>query len=130
MELIYDLRVTQVGPLVDEFTEAGMWVFFHEGAPEELTEFALLHRAAPPLQPLAAGQMIKIDGTRYTVTAVGEVANDNLRNLGHLVLKANGADEPELPGDVCITEQPLPRPEVGTTVQVWLADGEVGDGPV
>lgn len=128
MEPIYDLTVTHVGPLVDEFTEAGIWVFFREGAPDELTEFALLHQATPPDAPIAAGQTIEIAGQRMPITAVGDVANDNIANLGHLVLKANGACEPELPGDVCIAAQPLPTPTIGMTVRIW--QDEVGDGAV
>lgn len=128
MEPIYDLTVTHVGPLVDEFTEAGIWVFFREGAPDELTEFALLHQATPPSTPIAAGQTIEIAGQRMPITAVGDVANDNIANLGHLVLKANGACEPELPGDVCIAAQPLPTPTIGMTVRIW--QDEVGDGAV
>jgi PTS system glucitol/sorbitol-specific IIA component len=116
---IYELSVTGVGPLIDEFTEAGVWVFFRDGAPEELAEFALLHRGDAPREPIAAGQVIEIDGQRYTITAVGDLANANIRNLGHLVLKVNGATVPELPGEVCIEARPLPQPFIGTSLRVW-----------
>lgn len=116
---IYALDVTAVGDFIDEFTAEGVWVFFRDDAPTELAEFALLHHAAVPHEPIAAGQVLAIDGQRFAVTAVGEVANTNIRNLGHMVLKANGATEPELPGDVCIEALPLPQPSVGTTVRVW-----------
>ena len=120
-EPIYALEVTAVGPLVEEFTAAGIWVYFHDDAPEELTEFALLHRAPPPRLPVAAGQTVEIGAQRFAVTAVGPVANDNLRELGHLVLKANGAAEAEMPGDVCIEALPLPEPSVGTELRIWAA---------
>jgi len=116
---IYEIRITGVGDLVEEFTAEGMWVFFHDDAPTELAEFALLHHAAAPHTPIAAGQVLEIDGQRFAVTAVGDVANTNIRNLGHMVLKANGMTEPELPGDVCIEALPLPPPSVGTTIRVW-----------
>ncbi len=116
---IYSLSVSAVGPLIDEFTAAGVWVFFREGAPDELLEFALLHSAEAPRAPIAAGQALDIDGHAYTITAVGELANDNIRALGHLVLKANGATEAELPGDVSIEARPLPNPSIGTTLRIW-----------
>lgn len=116
---IYEICVTAIGPLIAEFTEAGIWVFFHDGAPDELLEFALLHQARAPQEPIAAGQVIEIDGQCYTITGVGDVANTNIRELGHLVLKANGAVEPELPGEICIEARPLPQPFVGTTVRIW-----------
>lgn len=116
---IYEICITAVGDLVEEFTAEGIWVFFHDDAPAELTEFALLHQAQAPREPLAAGQVVEIDGQRFAVTAVGDVANTNIRELGHMVLKANGECSPELPGDVCVEAAPLPAPSVGTTVRVW-----------
>lgn len=115
---IYEIVVTAVGPLVEEFTEAGVWVFFGDNAPEELTEFSLLHHADPPREPIAAGQVLEIDGQPFAITGVGDIANKNIRELGHMVLKANGATEPELPGEVCIETRALPQPSVGTTIRV------------
>jgi PTS system glucitol/sorbitol-specific IIA component len=121
---IYDLEITAVGPLVAEFTAEGIWVFFNEQAPEEVAEFALLHRAAAPRAPIAPGQTITIGAERFRITAVGPVANTNIANLGHLVLKANGLLEAELPGDVCVEARPLPHPSVGLKLHVWPPTGE------
>jgi PTS system glucitol/sorbitol-specific IIA component len=120
---IYELEVTAIGPLVSEFTAHGIWVFFHENAPSEVAEFAILHRASPPREPLVPGQLLEIGDERYTISAVGPVANENLANLGHLVLKANGLTEPELPGDLCVEARPLPEPVVGLRLRVWPAPG-------
>ncbi len=110
----YHARVTGVGPLTVEFVEAGMLVLFGAGAPDELHDFAILHDGQVLHAPLAAGDQVSIDGRGFRVLAVGAVANDNLRNLGHLVLKFNGQTEPELPGDVCLEMSPLPPVQVGT----------------
>lgn len=119
---LYEIEVTAIGPLVCEFTAYGIWVLFHEQAPVEVAEFALLHRATPPQSVLTVGQILEIGTERYTIKAVGEVANINLRQLGHLVIKANGLSEPELPGDVCIESRPLPEPSVGLRIRVWPAE--------
>jgi len=50
--------------------------------------------------------------------AVGDVANENLMNLGHLNLKANGNTQPDLPGDVCIAEVELPEIRIGTSFSI------------
>jgi glucitol/sorbitol PTS system EIIA component len=115
---VYDLSITEIGPLVEEFTEAGLWVFFREGAPAELAEFAILHQAVEPRIPLAPGHVLMIEQEPYRITAVGALANENIRQLGHLVLKANGADEAELPGEVCIEARPLPQPAIGMRLQI------------
>ena len=110
----FTARVTGIGPLTGEFVEAGMLVLFSASAPEELHDFAILHDGQGLQAPVAAGDDVHIDGRAFQVLAVGEVANDNLRNLGHLVLKFNGQSSPELPGDVCLEAQPLPAIAVGT----------------
>lgn len=125
---IYEINITAIGPLVEEFTEAGVWVFFRDDAPEELAEFSMLHHAQAPREPIAAGQVLEIDSQRYAVTAVGDLANKNIRDLGHMVLKANGATEPELPGEVCIEALPFPKPAVGTILRVWRESSEVNNG--
>jgi PTS system glucitol/sorbitol-specific IIA component len=111
--------VTILGALVSEFTSHGIWVFFNEQAPEEVAEFALLHHASAPRRPIAPGQTLEVGAQRYAIQAVGAVANENIANLGHLVLKANGATSPELPGDVCIDARPLPDPFVGMRLRIW-----------
>jgi PTS system glucitol/sorbitol-specific IIA component len=126
-QLIYDLEATAIGPMVGEFTSHGVWVFFGEGAPEEVAEFANLHRAAPPTIQVAPGQTIEIGQQRYAILAVGAIANANIASLGHLVLKANGETTPELPGDVCIEARPLPDPFVGMRLRIW--DEQAKDAP-
>ncbi len=66
--------------------------------------------------------MIDINSNTYTVLAVGSVASDNLLNLGHLDLKANGLTEAELPGDVNIEAVALPIVSVGDIFSVISSD--------
>ena len=54
----------------------------------------------------------------FTVLAVGDVANNNLENLGHLILKFNGETEPEMPGDVCLENKPLPKLVPGLLIRI------------
>lgn len=114
----YLTRVTMVGPLVPDFRDQGLIIFFGENAPEELHEFAVLHQPEITTGGLQPGDEIVIDGVALTILAVGEVANDNLVQLGHLDLKANGETTAALPGDVNVAEGPLPDITVGTTVEI------------
>ena len=118
MTLKYDRRVTSVGELIDEFVSAGILIFFGAGAPEELAEFSVIHEGAPLLEPVAPGDVVTVANETYTVLAVGVVVNTNLANLGHLVLKANGLDAPELPGDVCVEAKPFPAVAAGDTFSI------------
>jgi PTS system glucitol/sorbitol-specific IIA component len=114
----YEATVTGVGPLVGEFTQAGILVFFRQGAPDEVAEFSILHDGQELRAPVAAGDLLRLGEEQYRVLAVGDVANANLASLGHLVVKFNGQTAPELPGDVCVEARPLPAVDVGLRVTI------------
>jgi glucitol/sorbitol PTS system EIIA component len=114
----YQALITQIGPLVSEFIDSGILVLFGADAPEELAEFAILHDGKELVEPVAPGDSVTIGADRFQVLAVGEVANTNLANLGHLVLKFNGQTVVEMPGDVCLEAKKLPPVEVGMLLTV------------
>jgi len=114
----YATMVTAVGEQVAEFITQGLLIWFAEGAPEELHFFTVLHRPTVATGGVRPGDLVRIDDKTFRVTAVGEVANDNMVNLGHMDLKANGAAEAPLPGDICLEELPLPEPRPGTTLVI------------
>lgn len=114
----YECTVKNIGPLVDEFIDAGVIVLFGEDAPEELVEFSIIHDGTELKSDLVPGDIVWIEDVQFKILAVGEVANTNLSNLGHLILKFNGQNEPEMPGDVCLEEKALPAFKVGTRIRV------------
>lgn len=114
----YQGKILSIGPLVKEFTQAGILVFFGEDAPEELLEFSIIHDARDLKKPLAIGDIVTIDIEKYKVLAVGEVANTNLSNLGHLILKFNGDDTARMPGDVNLEAKPVPEINVGMEIKI------------
>lgn len=115
---IYESTVFAIGDLVPAFREQGMLVFFGANAPEELHDFCILHNVDHQEDELKAGDIVSLDDSSYEVLAVGDVANENLMNLGHLNLKANGLTEAELPGDVNIAVQELPEINIGTKISI------------
>ncbi|MER3417557.1 MAG: PTS sorbitol transporter subunit IIA [Chloroflexota bacterium] len=115
-------HVTAIGQGVEEFRAAQVLVFFKEGAPEELAEFSILHAPELNLATVVPGDILRLGPELFRVQAVGAVANENLANLGHLVVKANGRTDPELPGDVCVEAKPLPRLQVGDVIEIWGPD--------
>lgn len=117
-EVVYSSTVTAVGALVPDFREQGILVFFGENAPAELHEFSILHKVDNHNRAPIVGDVIAINDDEFTVLAVGSVASDNLLNLGHLDLKANGLTEAELPGDVNVELRGLPMINVGDRLRV------------
>jgi PTS system glucitol/sorbitol-specific IIA component len=112
-QIVYSTTVTAVGELVSDFADQGVLVFFGEDAPIELHEFSIIHKPDIVERAPQVGDTITLQETVYNVLAVGSVASDNLLNLGHLDLKANGLTEPEMPGDVNVEAVSLPKVNVG-----------------
>ncbi len=105
METIYLTEFTELGPEVPEFLDMGLLVLFKAGAPPELAEMSAMHepesfREEPP----RAGDMLIIGSRELRITAIGEKAWKNVRELGHVVLKFNGQDQTELPGEIYVEE--------------------------
>ena len=114
----YATEVTAGGEQVGEFVAQGLLIWFAEGAPEELHFFSVLHRPTVTTGGVRPGDVLRIDDRTFRVTAVGEVANDNMVNLGHMDLKANGAEDAPLPGDICLEKLPLPEPRPGSALVI------------
>lgn len=57
---------------------------------------------------LAPGAELQLGEQRYPVTAVGDVAEQNLRELGHITLRFDGHREAEFPGTVHVAG-PVPE---------------------
>lgn len=103
---------------MSEFIEGGVLVFFGQNAPPELAEFAVLHDGTELVGQVAPGDQIRLNQHHYRVLAVGEIANQNLDALGHLVIKFNGSTVPEMPGDVCTEAAPVPPLQIGMRFQI------------
>jgi PTS system glucitol/sorbitol-specific IIA component len=114
----YATTVTAVGEQVAEFVTQGLLIWFAEGAPEELHFFSVLHQPTVTSGGVRPGDVVRIDDRVLRVTAVGEVANQNMVQLGHMDLKANGADQAPLPGDICLEKVPLPEVRPGSTLVI------------
>ena len=101
-EPIYLTEVTEIGPEVAEFLEAGLLILFEAGAPPELAEIAVLHEpiSGPREDPPEVGDIRAIGSKECRITAIGYKAWQNIQDLGHAVFKFSGQEEAELPGEI------------------------------
>ena len=118
----WESEVTGVGPDVAMMADEGVLIFFGDPAPPELAEVSVLHTPLhPPQRPIEVGDVVEGAGAPLTVTAVGSIADDNLRDLGHMVLYCDPGPEVQLlPGALHVTgRMALPAP--GTAVRLRAA---------
>lgn len=115
---VYESVVTQVGAQVPAFLDHGILILFGDGAPAELHDISVLHRASVTEDGPQPGDRLHLGAEQFDILAVGHVVRDNLLNLGHIDFKANGETAAKLPGDVCLPTGPLPLLEPGDTVKI------------
>lgn len=115
---VYESTVTVVGSQVAAFLEHGIVIFFADGSPAELHDISVLHRASIAEDGPRPGDTIHLGDTALEILAVGGVVRDNLLNLGHLDLKADGRTEAKLPGDVCVRKGDLALLATGDTFRI------------
>ncbi len=115
----YRATVTSIGDFAGEFINEGVLVFFAESAPDELKEVAVIHnRSEPQISDIAVGDTISLGGEKFPVLAVGSVANENIKNLGHIVIKFNGLNEAEMDGDITVPEVGIPVIKPGLELKI------------
>ena len=116
--LIYPSEIVRIGDQANLFLDEGIVVFFGDNAPEELQDFAVVHKLNEITKEIVVGSKIILSVANLEVTAVGPVANENFKNLGHLVLKLDGAVEAALPGDVSCKYDKKPVIEIGDRLEI------------
>ena len=100
MTVIYQTTITHIGACATMALEEQMLITFREGAPADIEEYCFIHNHVELAGTLQPGAELQLGEQRYPVTAVGEVAEQNLRELGHITLRFDGHREAEFPGTV------------------------------
>lgn len=128
--LKYRAVILEAGAMVEEFLPHGILIFFGSSAPEELREVALVHDGSALLSKLARGDLLKFSAPQdedsgnspfswYRLTSIGDMANANLDELGHLVVHFDGATEPHLPGTISVEPGLEALPSIGTIFEIY-----------
>lgn len=77
---------------------ANMLILFGEGAPADLAEFCFTIDNKDLKGSIPVGGNSGLTNLRFVITAVGNVVEKNLRNLGHISIHFDGSSAGSLPG--------------------------------
>jgi glucitol/sorbitol PTS system EIIA component len=116
--VVYESKVTAVGDQVQAFLDHGLLIFFADSAPAELHDMSVRHTATVAEEGPQEGDTIVLGDHSMEVLAVGPVVGENLLNLGHIDIKANGRTTAKLPGDANVPQQDLPLPTPGDVFRI------------
>ena len=108
MTVIYQTTITHIGASAAMALDEQMLITFREGAPADIEEYCFIHNHGELSGALLPGAELQLGELRYPVTAVGDVAEQNLRELGHITLRFDGQPQAEYPGTVHVVG-PVPQ---------------------
>lgn len=119
MTTIWSTTVTRIGGDAGDMIEAGLYILFGEPVPDALADVSVVHDNASEIaREVKAGDTFVIGDLRYTVDEIGERANANLSELGHIVLYVNQPDQELLPGAVKASGPDAAAPAVGSAITI------------
>ncbi|HEI8867576.1 PTS glucitol/sorbitol transporter subunit IIA [Serratia sp. AKBS12] len=108
MQIIFQTTITRIGDCARDALQDDMLITFREGAPADIEAFCFIHRHGDTAGELRAGGMMELAERRYPITAVGSVATQNLRELGHVTVRFDGEALAEFPGSIHVSG-PVPE---------------------
>lgn len=94
----YSASILEVGENVNSMLQSGLLILFNQSAPAELRSYCVITDDNHLVGQVEKGDTFMIVEHSYIITAIGELANENLYSLGHVSLCFDGADKPKLPG--------------------------------
>jgi PTS system glucitol/sorbitol-specific IIA component len=128
-QVVYESKVTAVGEQVQAFLAHGMLIFFADDSPAELHDMSVRHTATVAEEGPQPGDTIVLGEHTMELLAVGPVVGDNLLNLGHIDIKANGQTTAKLPGDANVAKQDLPLPSPGDVFRITRGNRTATEEP-
>ncbi|MBD1380419.1 PTS glucitol/sorbitol transporter subunit IIA [Metabacillus arenae] len=116
---MYKSIVKEIGELALSFEEEKIMILFGPQAPEGLREVAVIHEVEEDQAESAIkeGSILQIDEQEFTITAVGSLANNNLKELGHISIYFSDPTEEVLPGAVFASPHVLPQIKDGSVIE-------------
>lgn len=105
---IYKTIVTEVGSEAEQFKAEQMIILFGENVPDDLKAYTYRITRNPLEGSIEKGGSVSIGSEHYPITAVGNLVNKNLADLGHITIKFDGASVATLPGTLHVAADQMP----------------------
>ncbi len=117
----YSTKVVGVGGQVANFLSAGkMLVMFDDSMVlPELRDISVLHSGNQINDIIKPGSIFKIVDTEFRILKVGNDVQNNLKNLGHVVIKFDGGTGELLEGSIHVEDKPIPKIQVGDEISIF-----------
>ncbi|MFI7480880.1 PTS glucitol/sorbitol transporter subunit IIA [Kocuria sp. M1R5S2] len=124
-DIIYDSEVSTVGEEAASMVEGGVLIFFADPCPAALAEVSVVHKpSGPASRDPRPGDVLQLGEKSVRITKMGDIAASNLRELGHVVVYMDPAENMKLlPGAIHAQGTlDLPRPGARFTIHTGSAE--------
>jgi glucitol/sorbitol PTS system EIIA component len=119
MHTKFDTQINNIGPSVTAFLDEKMLILFGENAPAELAEYCLLINVKDVEGDIEVGDTLLLGDHEYKITAIGDAVKKNLSSLGHITLKFDGSENPELPGTLYLEDTEIQEVKPGDPIRIF-----------
>lgn len=116
MDMNYHTKITEIGIVASAALEDKMLIIFKEGAPQDIVDYCFIHHHNILKKPIKIGDQVQFDHHTFTITAVGEVASENLAQLGHITFFFDNANKATFPGSIHLQSSSLPNLSINSEI--------------
>ena len=122
----YSTKIVGIGGEVEKFTSlVKMLVIFDDSMVlPELREFSVLHSGNKLTDVIKPGDVLKVADSEFKILKVGNEVNNNIRSLGHIVIKFNDDRDDLLEGSIHVEDKPIPKIRIGDEIAIVEAGSE------
>jgi glucitol/sorbitol PTS system EIIA component len=113
----YESTILRSGKEAADLLAGGVLILYADPIPDALESVSVVHSpSGPPAAKMEPGHVMTVGDQQVRLVKVGELANDNLESLGHVVVYLDpGEDATLLPGAVHASG-PLTAPAAGSSL--------------
>lgn len=118
MKTLYQSEIIQIGEFAQEALQDNMLITFKQGVPKDLADYCFVHTHSELRADMQVGDWVSFAEKNYIITALGDVANQNLRELGHVTWRFDGARVAEYPGSVHLQGEAPQKMPLNSTLSI------------
>ncbi|MCH3964969.1 MAG: PTS glucitol/sorbitol transporter subunit IIA [Clostridium sp.] len=118
MKIIYNTKITTIGNKAGDFLQSYMFIIFKENVPRELADYCYIHNENNLVEDINPGDILYIDDVEYKITSIGDLVNQNLKQLGHITFKFTGDKEAAIPGTLFLERKKIVPLREGTVIKI------------
>ncbi|MED3822629.1 PTS glucitol/sorbitol transporter subunit IIA [Priestia flexa] len=119
MKTKFDTQINHIGSSVTDFLGEKMLILFGANAPAELADYCLLIDVKEVEGDIEVRDTLQLGNNEYKITAVGDAVKKNLSSLGHITLKFDGSDTPDLPGTLYLEDLDITEVKSGDQIRIF-----------